>query len=220
MEPSAKLIILADNQFLIVRSLSEILREKMHLIVNQVINTRSELEHAIMNRTVSLLIIDINHFDFDGISDLRKTLSLNMSMPVLILTNSLTRNELTELNAIGMKNILFKTTTEEELLTAIKLALQGKKHHGQEVIDVMMESAENKRLVHENTSLTGSEIEIVRLIAEGLTTKEIASRKHVSFHTIMTHRKNIFRKLKVNNASELVMYAIRNGVIDTLEYQI
>ncbi len=68
--------------------------------------------------------------------------------------------------------------------------------------------------------LTASEIEIVKLIAEGMTTKEIASRKNVSFHTIMTHRKNIFRKARVNNASELVMFAIRAGIIDTIEYQI
>ncbi len=141
-------------------------------------------------------------------------------MPVLVLTNSLTRKELTGLNSIGIKNILFKSATEEELVTGVKLALQGKKYHGQEVMDIMMESTESKRLVHENTSLTGSEIDVVKLIAEGMTTKEIASRKHVSFHTIITHRKNIFRKLKVNNASELVMYAIRAGIIDTVEYQI
>jgi len=97
--------------------------------------------------------------------------------------------------------------------------LQGKRYHGQEVVNIMMEPGQNRRTIQENTYLTGSEIEIVRLIAEGMTTKEIASRKNVSFHTIMTHRKNIFRKLKVNNASELVMYAIRSGIIDT-EYQI
>jgi len=220
MEFCDKAIIIADNQFLIVRSLSEFIREKMHLLVSHVVNTRYELERAIMCKTAALLIIDTNHFDFDDMSDLRKTLSLNVSMHVLVLTNSLTRKELTELNSIGMKNILFKSATEEELFTAIKLALQGKKYHGQEVIDILMDSAESKRTVLENTSLTGSEIEIVRLIAEGMTTKEIASRKHVSFHTVMTHRKNIFRKLKVNNASELVMFAIRAGIIDTVEYQI
>jgi DNA-binding NarL/FixJ family response regulator len=220
MESPAKAIIIADNQFLIVRSLSELIWEEMHLTVGQVVNTRFELELAMMNMTASLLIIDINHFDFDGIPDLRKTLSLNRSMHVLVLTNSLTRTELTGLNSIGIKNILFKSATEEELVTGVKLALQGKKYHGQEVMDIMIESSESKRSVHENTSLTGSEIDVVKLIAEGMTTKEIASRKHVSFHTIITHRKNIFRKLKVNNASELVMYAIRAGIIDTVEYQI
>ena len=142
------------------------------------------------------------------------------SIPVLVLTNSLTRSELAGLDSIGIKNILFKSSNESEILTAIDLALQGKKFYGREVMEILLEKGEWKKGVQENTSLTAAEIEIVRLIAEGMTTKEIASRKNVSFHTIMTHRKNIFRKARVNNASELVMFAIRAGIIDTIEYQI
>jgi DNA-binding NarL/FixJ family response regulator len=220
MESSVKEIIIADNQFLIIRSLAEFIREKLQLDVRQVVNTRQDLERSLSAGSLSLLIIDICHFDFDGIADLQKTLALNSSVRVLVLTNSLTRTEITELNSIGIKNILFKSADEEELMTAIENTLRGKKYHGHEVMDILMEGRETKKSFHENTSLTGSEIEIVRLIAEGLTTKEIASRKNVSFHTIITHRKNIFRKLKVNNASELVMFAIRTGIIDTVDYQI
>jgi DNA-binding CsgD family transcriptional regulator len=79
---------------------------------------------------------------------------------------------------------------------------------------------EKKFSSEETGQLTASEIEIVRLVAEGLTTKEIAIRKHISFHTVATHRKNIFRKLGVTNASELLMYAIKAGIIDTIEYHI
>ncbi|MBI5008743.1 MAG: response regulator transcription factor [Bacteroidia bacterium] len=68
--------------------------------------------------------------------------------------------------------------------------------------------------------LTPSEMEIVRLISEGLTTKEIASRKNISFHTVITHRKNIFRKLGVSSVSELIMYAIKSGWINMIEYHI
>jgi len=60
----------------------------------------------------------------------------------------------------------------------------------------------------------------VKLIAEGLTTKEIANRKHLSFHTVNTHRKNIFRKLNVSNTSELIMFAIKSGWIENIEYYI
>ena len=72
----------------------------------------------------------------------------------------------------------------------------------------------------ETGQLTDSEMEIVRLIAEGLTTKEIASRKYISFHTVITHRKNIFRKLGVSSVSELIMYAIKAGWINMIEYHI
>ena len=50
--------------------------------------------------------------------------------------------------------------------------------------------------------------------------KEIAGKKCISFHTVMTHRKNILRKLGVSNASELILYAVKKGIIDTIEYHI
>ena len=62
---------------------------------------------------------------------------------------------------------------------------------------------------------------IVKKSSEGYTvTKEIAKQKNISFHTVMTHRKNIFRKLGINNVSELLMVAMKTGLIDTIEYYI
>ena len=68
--------------------------------------------------------------------------------------------------------------------------------------------------------LTATETEIVRLITQGFTTKEIADKRNLSFHTVITHRKNIFRKLNINSTSELMIYAMRSGIIDSLEYYI
>jgi DNA-binding NarL/FixJ family response regulator len=219
MTSSEKQVLIADNQYLIFRSLAELLSEKYHFIVKENVTSRKDIERSVKEDTISLLIIDVNHFEFEGLSDLKNLIGSG-SIPVLVLTNSLTRNELAGLDSIGIKNILFKSSSESEILTAIDLALQGKKFYGREVMELLLEKGEWKKSVQENASLTAAEIEIVRLIAEGMTTKEIASRKNVSFHTIMTHRKNIFRKARVNNASELVMFAIRAGIIDTIEYQI
>jgi DNA-binding NarL/FixJ family response regulator len=219
MIPSEKHILIADSQYLISRSLAELLSEKYQFVVREIVTNRKDLERSVRESRLSLLIIDVNHFDIEGPSDL-KTLLGSGSIPVLVLTNSLTRSELAGLDSIGIKNILFKSSTETEILTAVDHTLQGKKFYGREVMEILLEKGEWKKVIQENTSLTAAEIEIVKLIAEGMTTKEIASRKNVSFHTIMTHRKNIFRKARVNNASELVMFAIRAGIIDTIEYQI
>jgi DNA-binding NarL/FixJ family response regulator len=219
MISSEKHILIADSQYLISRSLAELLAEKYQFIVKEIVTSRKDLERALKESGLSLLVIDVNHFDFEGPSDIKSIIGSG-SIPVLVLTNSLTRSELAGLDSIGVKNILFKSSSETEILTAIDLTLQGKKYYGREVMEILLEKGEWKKVMQENTSLTAAEIEIVRLIAEGLTTKEIASKKNVSFHTIMTHRKNIFRKARVNNASELVMFAIRAGIIDTIEYQI
>jgi len=68
--------------------------------------------------------------------------------------------------------------------------------------------------------LTASEKVILKEIALGKTTKEIAAEKNLSFHTINSHRKNIFRKLGVNNAHEATRYAMRAGIVDVAEYYI
>jgi DNA-binding NarL/FixJ family response regulator len=219
MISSEKHILIADSQYLISRSLAELLSEKYQFVVKEIVTNRKDLERFVKEGRLSLLIIDVNHFDFEGPSDLKNVIGSG-SIPVIVLTNSLTRSELAGLDAIGVKNILFKSSNETEILNAVDLALQGKKFYGRDVMEILLEKGEWKKVTQENTSLTAAEIEIVKLIADGMTTKEIASRKNVSFHTIMTHRKNIFRKARVNNASELVMFAIRAGIIDTIEYQI
>ncbi|MCC8146330.1 MAG: LuxR C-terminal-related transcriptional regulator [Bacteroidales bacterium] len=68
--------------------------------------------------------------------------------------------------------------------------------------------------------LTASEKVVLHEIALGKTTKEIAYEKNLSFHTVNTHRKNIFRKLEINNMHEAIKYAIRAGIIDVAEYNI
>ena len=68
--------------------------------------------------------------------------------------------------------------------------------------------------------LTATEVEIVKAIAQGKTTKEIAIERYSSVHTITTHRKNIFRKLGVNTAHEVIKYALRAGLVDSSEFYI
>ena len=68
--------------------------------------------------------------------------------------------------------------------------------------------------------LTKTETEILRDIALGMTTKEIAEKRFSSFHTVNTHRKNIFRKIEVNNVHEATKYAIKSGLVDTADYYI
>ena len=72
----------------------------------------------------------------------------------------------------------------------------------------------------EQVSLTKTETEILKDIAMGMTTREIAERRYSSFHTVNTHRKNIFRKLGVNNIHEATRYALRAGLVDAAEYYI
>jgi DNA-binding NarL/FixJ family response regulator len=100
------------------------------------------------------------------------------------------------------------------------MAVRKKKHFSDQILDMILEQNNSNITPSESSGLTDTEREIVKLIADGFTTKEIAGKKHISTHTVMTHRKNIFRKLEVNSISELTKFAIRNGLTDIIEYNI
>ncbi|HEY3371886.1 MAG TPA: response regulator transcription factor [Prolixibacteraceae bacterium] len=217
MSNPANRIIIADTQFLIVTALMVLLDGQAENTV-EAVSSAPELYKALEKETCQLLITDPLLFDYNppgGLQDIKRKFP---KLSILILSNSLTRPEFTELTKIGIKNIVNKTADREDILAAIDAAIKGKKYFSEEILDMILEMGESKASPEEPTHLTNSEIEIVKLIAGGLTTKEIAHQKNISFHTVNTHRKNIFRKLNVSNASELIMHAIRAGWIDNIEY--
>jgi DNA-binding NarL/FixJ family response regulator len=211
-------IVIADTQFLVVETLKNILNQDERFSVAGIVHSQFELIKVLENEICGLLITDFALFDFDHIDDLQRIKHRFPGFMVLILTNSISKSEFTELTKIGIKNIIYKTADRDEIFAAIDSAIKGKKYYAEEILDMILEQGENKSVPEEPTHLTSSEIEIVRLIAGGMTTKEIAEKKCISFHTVNTHRKNIFRKLSVSNASELIIHAIKSGWIDNIEY--
>ena len=222
MNPSKKSVkvLIADNQFLITESLKYILHSHESFNIINVVTEKSELLKALEQDHTSLLIIDPSQIDISDASELKEIINSFHDLKVLIISNNITRKELHEFNSAGITNIILKIAGKEELFDAIDSSLKGKKYYSDEILDLLLKSDERNNSSEEPVQLTTSELEIVRLISEGLTTKEIASRKFISFHTVISHRKNIFRKLGVTSVSELIMFAIKSGWINTIEYYI
>ena len=211
-------LIIADNQYLIIEALKSILSNQY--IIKDIVSSTGDLKIALNSGVPDLLITDYSLLDFNGFDELREIRKIYPLMVIVILTNNISRNELAEFKNLGIQNIIHKSADKEELFSCLDTAMRGKKYYSDIFMDMLFDLNLKKGLMEETNQLTASEIEIVRLIAQGLTTKEIASRKFLSFHTIMTHRKNILRKLGVSNASELIMFAVRTGIIYTIEYHI
>ena len=208
-------VILADTQYLTNEAIHAMLRPLFHTFYT--VSTKADLQEYLQKETISLIITDDLLFDFDSINDLADLRKKHQETGIVVLTNSLTNVKIKELNDIGIRNIALKTDDREEIFHAVDAALKGKKYYSGNVLDILLK----KETPYEDDSiLTSSEIEIVRMISGGLSTKEIATKRHISFHTVMTHRKNIFRKLGVSSSPELLMYAIKAGLIDNIEYHI
>ena len=213
-------LLIADSQVLITESLKIFISDLYNLELIAVVSEKREMLRVLGEEKISLLILDHSLIDFSGIIEIKELLRSYPGLKVLILTNGVSRSELHELNGAGISTVILKTEGKEELFDAINAALKGRKYYSNELLDILFDPAEKKNSNEDIVQLTNSELEIVKLISEGLTTKEIASRKFISFHTVISHRKNIFRKLSVTSVSELIMYALRAGWIDIIEYNI
>ena len=208
-------VVLADTHFLTTEALHAMLTPLCRSFA--IVSTKAGLQQHLQKEGISLIITDYILFDFGSISELGDLRKNHSETGIVILTNSITYIKIKELHDIGIKNIILKTDDRDEIFQAIEAALKGKKYYSGDVLDILLKK---DGPLEDATILTTSEIEIVRLISSGLSTKEIAVKKHISFHTVMTHRKNIFRKLGVSSSPELLMYAIKAGLIDNIEYHI
>lgn len=213
-------VIIADSQYLIVEALKSLIGIDERYFLAGIADTQNDLYKLLDNTKSGLLITDFSNIDYDGLDGLKNIREKYPNISILILTNTITKTEFAGLTKVGIKNIIYKSADKEEIFNAIESTLKGRKYYSDEILDLFLDLNENRYAIDDPKHLTSSEIEIVKLIADGLTTKEIAARRNISYHTVNTHRKNIFRKVEVSNASELTMHAIKSGWIENIEYYI
>lgn len=113
-------------------------------------------------------------------------------------------------------SLLFKDSDVHEVTACLDEAEQGRQYICMKAKSWLYEKERNA--VSDIPQLTMTEKEVLRSLALGKTTKEIAAERFLSVYTVMTHRKNIFRKLNVNNAQEAIRYALRAGIVNVAEY--
>ena len=113
-------------------------------------------------------------------------------------------------------SLLFKDSDVYEVTTCLDEAEQGRQYICMKAKSWLYEK--ERDAVSDMPQLTMTEKEVLRSLALGKTTKEIAAERFLSVYTVMTHRKNIFRKLNVNNAQEAIRYALRAGIVNVAEY--
>lgn len=214
-------IAIADSQMLTKEGIISVLKATECYDIVSSVETKDELFELLKHNTPSILIIDpdqLKDFMSYHFPELIKRYPVSS---ILVLTSNINRDFILRILATGITHFMLKICTIEELLNALVAIGKNEKYLCKKVIEMLI--SENITLIRnkdKDASLTKKEIEIIKLIAQGLTTKEIAAQNFISVHTVNTHRKNILRKLRINNTSELVMYAVKAGIIDTTEYYI
>lgn len=210
-------IILADNQDITRAGLLYVI-QKLNNTTVQTVSNKAELLNALNEHPKSVLVLDYTLFDINDKDELM-VIGTRFSDAMLILfSEDLSIDFVREMTGSStMVSILLKESPMDEIISCLKHAANGQRFICQRTAEMLL-NPEPKTV--ERVKLTKTETEVLKDIAMGLTTKEIAAKRFSSFHTINTHRKNIFRKLGVNSIHEATVYALRAGLVDSAEYYI
>lgn len=208
-------IIIADDHTLMREGLRSILENELHLhVVGQADTGRSAVE---LTRRLKpdVVIMDISMPDLNGVEATRQILSINPSTKVIALSMHADKRYVSAMLSAGASGYLLKHSAVDELYRAICMVSENKTYVSAEVAGVVVQDyirhLKNGKGA-DTKPLTAKEREILQLIAEGHTMKDIAGRLNVSVPTIETHKQHIMEKLNLHTIADLTKYAVREGL--------
>lgn len=204
-------ILIADDHAMVRDGVKNLVQQNKDLIVIGEARSGNETLELFDKLQPDLLIMDISMPDMNGMEVSRTILARNPGANIVILSMYDDEDYISRCLEYGVKGYVVKNESGSELEYAIRSVLQGKNYFSRQAQDVIFkkysQNVARKKTREEEISLTKREIEIVRLIADGLTSQQMADRLFISPRTVETHRANLMKKMSVKNAIELVKKA-------------
>jgi DNA-binding NarL/FixJ family response regulator len=162
-----------------------------------------------------LVLLDIGMPNLNGIDAARQILANSPATQILILTMHYSQQVVNEILAAGARGFLLKSDAGRDLVTAVEAVQDQRTFFTSQVTEIVVGAYLNpdqKEVPPCRSRLTPREREVMQLLAEGKTSKEVAVALNLSVKTAETHRTNIMRKLDLHSVADLTLYALRNGI--------
>jgi DNA-binding NarL/FixJ family response regulator len=206
-------ILLADDHVLVRQGFRMILEAQPDMqIVGQANNGREAVELA-ENLHPDVVIMDVAMPELNGIEATRRLAESSPRARVLALSMHKDSVYVREILRAGARGFLLKDSGDADLVAAVRAVAKGEGYLSPAVSDAVL--TDYRRHVTDPLDLlTSREREVLQLIAEGQTNKEIATKLNLSVYTVEAHRGRVMEKLNLHSAGELVRFALRNGLID------
>lgn len=209
-------VLIADDHDIVRRGLRNLVESHPGWeVCADVRNGREAVDKAI-ELGPDIAILDINMPEMDGLTATRKIRAALPKTEVLILTQHNADAVVKQVLQAGARGYILKSDAGDELIKAVEALRLHKTYFTTTVSEALLESFLKSGAVAdsgETALITPREREIVQLLAEGKSNKEVATKLDMSVKTVETHRANIMRKLDLHSLSELVLYAVRNRII-------
>ena len=209
-------ILIADDHDIVREGLRGLLESQPQwLICDEAANGREAVEKA-RQHSPHVVVMDFSMPELNGLEATRQIRAALPQTEVLILTMHDSEQLAREFLAAGARGFLLKTHAKQQLVPAVSALARHQPYFDSRISALLLDSflkpdAPARR--SEGRRLTPREREIIQLIAEGRTSKEVAAKLSLSLKTVEAHRANIMNKLNVHSASQLVLYAVRNNIV-------
>jgi len=210
-------ILLADDHTVMRNGLRLLLERQPNLIVVGEASDGRETVRAAESVSPDVVVMDIAMPNLNGIEAARQITAARPETAIVILSMHSDESYVIRALKAGARAYLLKDSAEGDLIAAIHAITDGKSFFSPAISRILVEDymrqLEQKHVEDTYELLTAREREILQLLAEGKTNKEVATILNLSVYTIETHRTHILQKLNLHNVPELILYAVRKGII-------
>jgi len=204
-------VILVDDHSIFRKGVKHLLSDYHEIEIIAEASTGQEALQITQSLNPDVVITDISMPDMNGLDLTREIKKLNPNVNVLVLSMYQEDEYIKRSFSSGANAYLDKDCGEEEVVKAIMAVSKGKRYLNSKISEILALGSINND--EGNIELTKRELEVLKLLVDGNSNREIGERLFISTKTADTHRTNIMRKLKVNKAAELVKKVLNEGII-------
>jgi DNA-binding NarL/FixJ family response regulator len=210
-------VLLADDHAIVRRGLRSLLESEAGVTVVAEAGDGLDAVRLSEEHEPDLVILDVAMPKLNGIDVAARLQKLRRPPSVIILSMHADESYIIRALSAGARAYLLKDATDEDLLPAVRTVAAGKPFFSPAVTGVLVEDyvrqLQTRGLTDSYHLLTDREKEVLHLLAEGRSNKEVAALLNLGLSTVETHRGNLMQKLNLHNTAEIVLYAVRKGII-------
>lgn len=215
-------VLIADKYFLSRVGLMSLLNGASNFEAEQIVDDNfDQLLESIKKIKPRILVLDFQSMGFST-KQIGILTQKFRRLQILAITDYLSRAEMQAALDAGVRSYLLKECDEDEIIEALNATYNGERFLCGKVAYYLSSQGTEEtirpqlsQVSCEGLGITDREIDVIKLIAEGLSNKQIADKLCLSTHTVNTHRKNLMNKLKVNNTAGVLMFAVKNNLLST-----
>jgi DNA-binding NarL/FixJ family response regulator len=212
-------ILIADDHDVVRRGIKSLIESRPEWQVCDEAHSGREAVAKADERKPDIVVLDISMPELNGLEAARRIRKVSPNSEILILSVHYSDQLIKEILDAGVRGFVVKSDSDRDLIVALEALANHKPFFTSMATEVMLTNFHRPASIPSpgemrTSRLTSREREIVQLLSEGKSSKEVASSLCISVKTAETHRANIMRKLEIHSVSELVRYAVRNQIIE------